>query len=180
MPYIRILKQEPAQRFRHIMITIVKQNGASAVQIPYEIKAFNEKPSGTKVTDHSFDPRTIKRLSDSIEFSIGDRVSNGDDSPMCGKILSFSLLEEEIYVTTTYSGVGMNLGSLQKVAETPSRFQRGDAVSVKFSNLSIPKAVVIAVHHGIADKIKYDLQVWIDKSTSTRIYGVDGTIVEQP
>lgn len=139
--------------------------------------------SGPYFSSWDLVPHSVKRKVDGEVFTIGDRVSNG--TPMCGRIMRFDAGKavnnpqgEDITVFTDYSGVGMNMASLSKVPVLPSRFQQGDAVCIKFSSLSISRAVVIQVHF-THNKIRYDLEVWIGAGTSTRVYNIDEAIIEK-
>lgn len=53
------------------------------------------------------------RHSDNEVFTIGDFVTNG--TKMRGKILSFSFLNDQVFVETDWSKVGMNLDSIVKI-----------------------------------------------------------------
>src|SRR4051812_14158860 len=90
------------------------------------ILAFLPRPSGTHKDTPSFQPHTVRRDSDSEVFAIGDTVSNG--TQMKGVITGFNMMDDEIFVSHTWSDVGMNLGSLYKVVLTPSQYQIDDEV----------------------------------------------------
>ena len=138
----------------------------------------------------SFHPQSIRRNDDGEIFSLGDRVSNG--LSMCGLITKFWVSESDIFVSHSYSGVDMSVSSLQHVAETPSKFQQGDAVCINKTHwvtpvagpvyekvmISIPRAVVIKVHM-TGKTVSYDLQVWLNNGDSTRLYNIEEKILEK-
>lgn len=145
-----------------------------------------------KVTSRLKSDGSIVRLvrkSDQVIFNVGDFVTNG--TKMRGHIKSFDLhLSEDsgklkMYVSHTWSGVGMNLASLSHTKEEeqtnklPSRYQIDDLCAIKFSKIMVKNAKVIAVHFTKA-KVKYDLEVSVstDDTLTTRIYNVDSAICE--
>lgn len=130
--------------------------------------------------------QSIRRKWDNSKFTIGDRVSNG--GPMCGKITKITTDQAvnnpngtDATIWTDYSGVGMNLGSIDHVPELPSRFQHGDAVRVNLPGFLIDNAVVTKVHFANS-KVFYDLEIWwkIDGigDCSTRVHNVSELIIE--
>lgn len=142
----------------------------------YRIVKFCTGKDKTNVCS-SFEPEKIERMQDGELFSIGDIVTNGQDSPMVGAIQRFQIDNDDIYVYTSYSGVGMNMSSISKVVRLPCKYQMGEKVSVSEGvNVSIKTAVVIAVHF-YKSKVKYDIDVWMDKF-STRFYNVDEFILK--
>lgn len=128
---------------------------------------------------NSTEPHSIKRLSDQIIFKIGDVVTNG--TKMKGKItkFNFSFKEHEVYVNTTWSGIGMNLDSLNHVSELPSKFQKNDVVVFVLHfglGIKVP-ALIIAVHF-FQNQVKYDLEIEINNNYDTsRIYNVSEKLI---
>lgn len=122
--------QEPAQRFRHIM-TSSTQSVIQQQEIEREafsVISFQDNKSGTR--DASLRPLSVRRQWDGEVFSIGDRVTNG--TKMVGNITGFEFLEGKIYVQHTWSGIGMNLGSLKKVPNESDTYR--DAYLIRFGN----------------------------------------------
>lgn len=120
---------------------------------------------------------SVMRFSDGKTFSIGDHVTNG--TRMHGKItkLEYDLKDNEIFVKTDWSGIGMNLSSLSHVVELPCKFQIGDGVLLRLSEEALvgTEAWVHAVHF-YRGHVKYDLVVQYDKKDprkETRVYNVE-------
>lgn len=114
------------------------------------------------------------RASDEEVFTLDDVVTNGSD--MVGRILKFELLNEQVFVTTTWSGVGMNLDSLEKLDKLPSKFQLGDNVLIDQVGIQVPLAWVIKVHF-MRSGVQYDLQLYAGPKKSARMYNVDEGIL---
>lgn len=159
-------------------------------QINYEaftIVSFLPRKQGTNVNTPSFQPHTVKRDHDGEIFSIGDFVTNG--TKMKGVITGFEMLEDYVYVNHTWSGVGMNLGSLKKIIELPSEHQVDDEVifSIKIQREGTINEVnhffydavskVIAVHF-YKNKVKYDLEIPLGDEPPTRIYNINSRFVK--
>ena len=87
----------------------------STKELTFTIKSFLPRPSGSPESLPPFEPHSILRHFDDELFSIGDFVTNG--TKMRGKILSFSFLNDQVFVETDWSKVGMNLDSLVKIKE---------------------------------------------------------------
>lgn len=122
--------------------------------------------------ENSFEPLSVKRLRDKQVFTVGDYVTNG--TQMQGKITGWSLHEGTLFVSHTWSGIGMGLDSLEHCAKgetLPSAWQMEDSVTLTFSPIDPLVAIVKGVHF-YKGKVKYDLELLLDDST-TRIYNVD-------
>lgn len=131
-----------------------------------------------------FIPHSIKRLPDNEVFTIGDFVTNG--TKMKGEITEFSLHNGTVFVTTTWSGVGMDLDSLKREVELPSAFAINQVVQMKFQHVSDKEGesiktvwatgTVKGVHFFASAKgvtEKYDIDLWYDGgNTSYRVYNV--------
>lgn len=139
---------------------------AAAMQ-PFSILSFLPNKQGT--TDSGFRPHSIMRTSDKEIFAIGHTVTNG--TQMRGEILRFELLEDSVFVITTWSGIGMDLDSLTKIILLPSQHQIGDNVWLNLWSSNIVSEV-IAVHF-YSGKVKYDLKVFGGNGEETRIYNID-------
>lgn len=148
-----------------------------------EVKGFTiltllARPSGSKADSPSFQPHSIRRESDSEVFTIGDRVTNG--TQMTGKITGFEFLEGYVYVNHTWSGVGMDLDSLSKVNELPSKHQIGDKVTLAINQAPnrVCSLIVYVINvHFFENKVKYDLEVPLQKGDTTRFYNIDSCYV---
>lgn len=169
-------KMHPTKPTADGIASVLVHADGSTEFFPFEILAWLSKPEGSHVNDPDFRPYSIKRVVDGEVFTLADRVTNG--TPLCGKILEFTMGQNMIFVRTDYSNVGINLDSCIKVPTLPCAHQMGDVVACKFVALNIPRAVVRQVHF-IAGKVKYDLEIWL-KGTSTRVYNVDEAILEKP
>jgi hypothetical protein len=115
--------QELAKQFRYIMNTI------SAQEASFSVISFKNNLSGTKAD--GVQPYSVKRTSDGEIFSIGDMVTNGvryHDKRMQGNIKGFNILDGNLFVEHTWSGVGTYLENLIKVIELPSEHQIDDKV----------------------------------------------------
>ncbi len=139
--------------------------------------------------DKNFNPHSVERLINrtfDCVFTLGDYVTNG--TKMKGRITKFTLSEDltTLFVYTDWSNVGMELASIYKIMELPSRFQLNDEVSVRFRpDFVINHAKVIKVHF-TENKVQYDLEVKINIEgnpnypsghTTSRIYNIDSEIV---
>lgn len=146
----------------------------------FTILSYHENKSGT--TDTNFKPYSIKREWDGEIFTINDEVSNG--TQMRGGITGFEFLEGKVYVKHTWSGVGMNLGSLVKISVLPSAFQIDQVVSVQFKKGTYALSATVRGVHFYRGKVKYDLGLWLgdgsvdDPETETRIYNIDSIYVK--
>ena len=141
----------------------------------FKILALLDNPNGSK--SDALRPYSVQR-SDGEIFTIGDRVTNG--TQMTGNITEFGLLNGQIFVTTTWSGVGMNLDSLSKVIKLPSRYQAGDLCKVSYFGQAVfPHCWIHKVHFSNA-KVFYDLNVMMSiggKSQSFRLYNVESDFI---
>lgn len=127
--YIRSLMQGLAKQSGHIMTTSTPATVQQEINYEaFSVVSFQDNKSGTK--DASLRPLSVKREWDEEIFSIGDRVTNG--TKMVGDITGFEFLEGKIFVNHTWSGVGMNLGSLQKVKAESSTYR--DSYLCRFGN----------------------------------------------
>lgn len=164
--------QELAKQFKNIMNN--KQTEG------FTILSFLPRPSGSKITDPSFQPYSVKRFSDEKIFTIGDTVTNG--TQMIGQITSFEMLDGEVFVRHTWSGVGMNLDSLTKIIKLPSRHQVGDkvkfSITQNFGDNPYPFTAEIKAVHFYVGKVKYDLEIPIEDESPTRIYNIDSCFVQ--
>jgi hypothetical protein len=155
-------------------------NTTSADYEKFTILSFCENKSGT--TDPSFKPYAIKRDWDGEAFTINDEVTNG--TQMRGNITGFEFLENKVYVSHTWSGIGMNLGSLVKIPVLPSAYQIDQVVSVSFKKGGDAITATIGGVHFYRGKVKYDLGLWLgdgsadDPETETRIYNIDSIYVK--
>lgn len=146
----------------------------------FTILSFCENKSGT--TDSSFKPYAIKRDWDGEVFTINDEVTNG--TQMRGNITGFEFLENKVYVSHTWSGIGMNLGSLVKIPSLPSAYQVDQVVSVQFKKDGDAINATVRGVHFYRGKVKYDLGLWLgdgsvdDPETETRIYNIDSIYVK--
>ncbi len=152
------------------------------IKVDYEkftILSFCENKSGT--SDSSFKPYAVKRDWDGEVFTINDEVSNG--TQMRGLITGFDFLENKVYVNHTWSGIGMNLGSLSKIPVLPSAFQVNQVVHVKFNKNGESITATVRGVHFYRGKVKYDLGLWLgdgsvdDPENETRIYNIDSIFV---
>lgn len=135
--------------------------------------------------DDKFTPNSIRRADGSV-FFLGDTVSNG--SKMRGKIESFDLVENYLYVTTDWSKIGMHIDSIYHVQLLPSNCQLRQVVyfEVPASFPDIEKkadgtkitATVIGIHF-YESKVKYDLELWLIDNHFTRIYNIDSAYVTE-
>jgi hypothetical protein len=146
----------------------------------FSILSYHENKSGT--TDTNFKPYSIKREWDGEIFTINDEITNG--TQMRGSITGFEFLEGKVYVRHTWSGVGMNLGSLSKIATLPSAFQIDQVVNVQFKKGTYALNATVRGVHFYRGKVKYDLGLWLgdgsvdDPETETRIYNIDSIYVK--
>jgi hypothetical protein len=146
----------------------------------FTILSFCENKNGT--TDASFKPYAIKRDWDGEMFTINDEVTNG--TQMRGNITGFEFLENKVYVSHTWSGIGMSLGSLKKIPVLPSAYQVDQVVSVSFIKGGDAITATVRGVHFYRGKVKYDLGLWLgdgsidDPETETRIYNIDSIYVK--
>lgn len=145
----------------------------------FTILSFVPRPSGSPANQESFIPQSVRRDYDQEVFNLGDRVTNG--TQMKGKITKFDLLEEKIYVLTTWSGIGMNLDSLIKIPLLPSKFMEGDSVILCLKQ-GTKEAVeiyarVLAVHF-YGKSTKYDLNIKLNKEQETRFYNIEESFLK--
>ena len=147
----------------------------------FSILSYQENKSGT--TDTTFKPYAIKREWDGEIFTINDEVTNG--TQMRGNITGFEFLEGKVFVKHTWSGVGMNLGSLVKIQVLPSNFQVDQVVEVAFKKGGDAITATVRGVHFYRGKVKYDLGLWLgdgsvdDPEIETRIYNIDSLYVRQ-
>lgn len=137
----------------------------------------------------SSNPTKVQRLTDKQIFKLGDHVTNG--TRMHGKIESFDTDENthnrdpkspiELYVTTDWSGIGMNLDSLSHVDKekvvlmTPSQFQVKDICAFEVAGQRIGAQVTkVTFAEG---KVLYDLDIAVAPGEVTRVHGVDSAFV---
>lgn len=123
---------------------------------------------------NSTEVKTIQRFSDGVQFSIGDVVTNG--TKMKGKItkFNFSFKDNDVFVNTDWSGIGMNLDSLSHPTLLPSKFQISDKVWFTLYTTNI-SSVVIAVHFYL-NKVKYDLEIY-EGNKPRRIYNIEESMI---
>lgn len=127
--------------------------------------------------------KSLIRKRDEKTFSVGDYVTNG--TQMKGYITAFEPMLSEgskkvsMWVSHTWSGVGMHLDNLKDARLLPSKFQIGNEVAVRLGRFKIDYATVLKVHF-TDSKEQYDLEIPIstDNVLTTRIYNVDATILE--
>lgn len=154
----------------------------------FSILEFLPRKSGQcKADDPSFLPRTVQRLHDGEVFQIGDEVANGMEyqGKQCrGKITGFDYLEDKVFVSHTWSGIGWNLASLSKVTVPvdpmlPSEFQLDEDVWVCMWSAAVG-ATIKAVHFYRGD-IKYDIEVntGVQRSGPVRLYNVASVLLSK-
>lgn len=147
----------------------------------FSIVSFLPRKDGAHSGDSSFQPHSIKRESDGEIFTIGDFVSNG--TQMKGNITGFEMLNDNVFIQHTWSGVGMNLGSLSKVEPPSSPLNVNQIVYLKFRKNDESFTATIRGVHLYKDKVKYDLGLWLGDGSvdnpeiETRVYNVDSTYV---
>ena len=118
----------------------------------------------------------LRRRSDGIVFTVGDRVTNG--TKMVGYIKAFHTEGGETYVSHTWSGVDMSLNSIVKVDKLPCDHQQGDRVTIEQKAMNIPCAIVKKVHFDQVGHVSYDLEIQMQAGVWTRIYNIDGDFVD--
>ncbi len=130
--------------------------------------------------------KTVKRITDGGLFTIGDLVTNY--MKMVGKITKFdySIKSNEIFVYTTWSGIGTNLDSVIHEMKLPTAFQLNDEVEIDFGDAGkIKNGKIIKCHIGNGS-IQYDIEIWFlnsptcgmsDKPWKTRLYNVSASYV---
>ena len=146
----------------------------------YEILSFLPVPSGSPANTPQFQPHTIRRLTDGETFSIGDRfLLEMEGIKPCGTITGFTMLENDIYITHDWSGIGFGLSGIQK-AHLPSRYQLNQVVHfITTHGTYICHATVKAVHFYKAESVKYDLELWEEGDAKTRIYNVAEKLLKE-
>jgi len=142
---------------------------------PFTVVEFQPRRQGSK--EGSFVPIAIRRNRDYETFRLGQEVTKGDlyqGRPTHGRIKEFSLLEGEVFVETTWSGIGWNLDSLTLFfpVTLPSKYQIDDPVRLKGLKGG---ASVIAVHF-FPNRNKYDLEIHVDGKPH-RLYNVDEGLI---
>lgn len=138
----------------------------AAVPAAFQILEFCPRSSGSSTKEPDFNPKAIKRLSDGEVFNLGDRVTNG--TQMVGEILEFGLLDGDIFVETTWSGVGMNLESLKKVPVLPCEHQVGDPVYL----LNASGRILNVHFHGSNLNVTYDVECSFQANNPYRLYNI--------
>lgn len=156
---------------------------------------FTRKWEVKEFIGNSTEPKTIKRLWDTQVFSIGDFVTNG--TKMRGYIEKFdySFQGDEVYVYTDWSGVGMNLASIEHKLKLPSLHQVGDQVTLSFGTSGLVNNCQVIKVHFTNSKVLYDVEVIgnfdsevhygiVDRKEvkenniwSTRLYNIDSVFV---
>lgn len=163
--------QELAKQFTHTM----QLHKVDVSSITFEVLEFNEDKT----------PRKVKRFKDQEVFTIGDHVTNG--TKMKGIITGFELYKGQdsrdltMYVSHTWSNVGMGLEDIYKTEKLPSRFQIGEEVSIKQEEFYVKRAEIIKVHFA-NNSVQYDLEIKIKNFlgqglVTTRIYNVNELLV---
>lgn len=145
----------------------------------FSVLSFQDNPNGSKV-DAGIRPHSVKRSSDEEVFTIGDTVTNGmfyEGRPMQGAITGFSILEGNMFVNHTWSGVGMNLESLTKVLVLPSKFQPHQKVWLRFWGADVGSKVISV--HFYNNTAKYDLEVIPYVGDVARIYNVEERMLSE-
>lgn len=153
----------------------------------FEISSFIQNKSGTN--DGSLKPYSVKRKADGEIFTIGDSFilasKEGTYNNVMGIITGFELLESDIFINHTWSGIGFSLDSISHgMPILPSNLQVNEVAKVKFKENCEFTATIRGVHF-FKSKVKYDLGLWLgDGSTNnpeieTRIYNVDSVFVSK-
>lgn len=170
MFYLCILKWEQTK------LNIIVMN------INFEVLSFKGQSETVEV---------VKRISDGEVFKVGDYVTAG--LPIQGNIESFefSIRSGELFVYTSWSGIGFNLDSLQHtpriiLSKLPSAHQIGDEVRLTYINSEqVDSCKVIRVHF-TKSKVMYDLEIEgridndpnnPDRTWITRLYNIDSVFV---
>lgn len=119
---------------------------------------------------------SVKRFSDQEVFTIGDRISN---DMIKGKITEFRITNGEIFVVTTWSGVGMSLGSIHRILTLPSKYQEGDPVRLDFYGTVFVTGWIHKVHFS-KNTTTYDVEILTQhkgKSYNFRQYNIHSDFV---
>jgi hypothetical protein len=144
-----------------------------------EIISFIPRPDGSKADAPSFQPHSIRRIRDGEVFTIGDNfvLEDGGKNNPTGVITGFGMLNDTIFISHTWSGVGFGWEGITKIVELPSQHQVGEAVKLSLAKDKEDfNATVIAVHF-YKGKVKYDLEIPIYGKQPTRIYNIDSCFV---
>lgn len=149
------------------------------------IVAFVPRNDGAKSDSPSFLPYAIRRDSDGEVFQIGDPWYSKDGPCSTGvvphgKITGFEMLNGNVYIEHTWSGVGFSIYGIEKgTQQLPSKFQINQVVNLNFgSNIRAQHATVRGVHF-FKSGIKYDLVLWLGDGSvdnpeyETRVYNVE-------
>lgn len=143
----------------------------------------------------SSDPETIKRLKDGEIFTIGDYVANGVKMKGYIQKFDYSFRNDEVFVYTTWSGVGMNLDSIQHATKLPSGHQIDDHVWLSFGDEGVLRNCTVSKVHFSNSKVMYDIDISGEldiayamkkgkdgerKRWHTRIHNVDSAFVSRP
>lgn len=132
---------------------------------------------------NSSEAETIKRISDGEVFTIGNYVTNG--TKMKGSIerFSYSFKDDMVFVYTDWSGVGMNLDSLQHTTKLPSKHQIGHPVTVVFHPAKMLRDCEVIKVHFTESKVLYDLELMYHdnngKKCFTRLYNIEEEFVKK-
>ena len=131
----------------------------------------------------SVNPRSIKRLSDGVVFSLEDYVTNG--TKMKGHIKAFHYCfgTDEVFVEHDWSGIQMNLDSLSHVNKLPSKYQIGNKVILDFGKSGKLIGGRIIKVHFTESKVLYDVDLVIESPDGktggyTRIYNIESDFVK--
>jgi hypothetical protein len=149
-----------------------------AQEASFSIVSFKNNLSGTKAD--GVKPYSVKRTSDGEVFSIGDLVTNGawyEGKRMVGEITGFNILDGNLFVEHTWSGVGMYLENLFKLIGLPSEHQIDDKVWYTLWSANV-SGEIKGVHF-YPGKVKYDLELFGKDGETTRIYNIDSVYVKK-
>lgn len=144
----------------------------------------------------SFKPKSVRRTTDGVVFSIGDMVTNDPENPkgMKGAIIGFEPDDtvngdgSGLWVSHTWSGVGMNLASLSHVVEKkkdiktntlPAAFQPEDFCCVQFGEGTTKFGGQVVKVSFSRSKVLYDIEIGVGKDVVTRLYNVDSAFVSK-
>jgi len=134
-------------------------------------------------------PQTIQRNRDEEKFSLGDYVTNGTKMKGVIERFDYSFQNDEVYVYTDWSGVGMNLNSISHAIKLPSAHQIGNPVWLLFGEEGTLKNCEIIKVHFAESKVLYDVEVkgkYYQSDShpagewATRLYNVDAVFVTNP
>ncbi len=167
----------------------------SKVQEPYKPDNRENNPPNkshswevTEFIGNSSEPKTITRIHDGESFTIGDYVTNGTKMKGCIEKFEYSFKTDQVFVFTDWSGIGMNLNSLQHTMKLPSAHQIGHKVWLRFGDEATLKDCEVIKVHFSESKVLYDVEVsgMYDKAYqkkgepqkwATRLYNVDSCFV---